>query len=46
MNLSVILQVAIPTFIFMLIGIGLTISEFHKDFKRFKKPKSKRSDKA
>lgn len=41
MNLSLIFQVAVPTFLLMVIGIGLTIYEFHKDFKRFKKPKSR-----
>lgn len=37
MNLSIIMQVAIPTFILMVIGIGLTIYEFKKDFKKMKK---------
>lgn len=41
MHLSLILEVAIPTFILMVVGIGLTIHEFHKDFKRFEKPKKR-----
>jgi hypothetical protein len=40
MNLSLVLQVAVPTFLLLVIGVGLTIYEFHKDFKRLEKNKS------
>lgn len=41
-----VLQVAIVTFVLLIIGIGLTCYEFHKDAKHFEKMKRSRRKKS
>ncbi|MDF1827880.1 MAG: hypothetical protein P1U39_06330 [Legionellaceae bacterium] len=41
-----VLQVAIFTFVLLVIGIGLTCYEFHKDAKHFEKMKRSRRKKS
>lgn len=41
-----VLQVAIFTFVLLIIGIGLTCYEFYKDAKRFEKMKRSRQKKS
>lgn len=48
MDIPVLLEVAIPTFTFAAIGVGLTYYEFHIDFKKLdeeEKDKKKRTKK-
>lgn len=40
MNISIILQVGIPTFVLLVIGVALTVYEFHKSSKYFDNIKS------
>lgn len=42
MNFSIVFQVAVPTFILLVIGIGLTIYEHHKDTKYFENKASQK----
>lgn len=46
MDIPVLLEVAIPTFILAAVGVGLTYHEFHEDLKKIDEERKKKAKKA